>query len=817
MSRSKKLLLCFVSLIVIFFTGVAIDLACGPDADPYDYYVSFFHNNVQGEKQYGSFYLDTYDYVFDDREPESEADINSDEWAKYLGHGVKAKDVKEAMYLLPRNDDSIINAEKRIGLHKILIALKDNTFLQELTSGSNPEALQYYLFAKSVEREANVEFTRWDPKPVDTLALQRDGFEALRKATTEQDKFIKLRYLYQAERLLHYSGNIKQAMDVYDHYINYFNTDSHVKGWALALKAGEERHLGDTVQAAYLFSKVFALYPERRVQAYKNFHYCSLGTGVVEKLAVNDKERAVIYTIDGFGTPELNMAYLRKVYGYDPSSEMVGVLLVREINKLEEGYLTPKLNEKEVDNYEYFKEEGADSTKKINRLHLDSLKNFCISLSQDNKYKEPGIGYMASAYLAWMEGSTDEGLQLLSKLDNATVSNKLNDQRQLVKLLLSTQKIEKLNDVNEDQLLPALKWLDNKVAEQARRAKPTNDRYYSSTQYDQNKFAASARDFYKLILAQEYLKQKDTVKAALCILKSETMLDSAATSRTSGNYAMSNRLPSFWMHFLHSNQINQVINWKHQPAGSPYLKFLSSTLSKTLDNDLYDLLGTSYLREHNYSKASSAFKQLKGDSVTWAYVSPDGAADPFIDQVRDYPKTFLRPKSKAYDKVMFAAAMDGLQSKIKSDPQHASIYYYEMATGLYNASHYGNAYYMVSYEWSSYDYGREKRYSYDDDYIKTKTAETYYLKARASSNDPEFKAKCTFMAAKCNQKQVLLPADDRYGDATDSLYDLKVRNNPYFTELKKGYAQTAFYKMAVKDCSYLRDFLKPGSLHKKKQ
>ncbi len=67
-------------------------------------------------------------------------------------------------------------------------------------------------------------------------------------------------------------------------------------------------------------------------------------------------------------------------------------------------------------------------------------------------------------------------------------------------------------------------------------------------------------------------------------------------------------------------------------------------------------------------------------------MSPDGAADPFIDQVRDYPKTFLKPKSKAYDKVMFANAMDGLQSKIKSDPQHVSTYYYQIATGLYNAS-----------------------------------------------------------------------------------------------------------------------------------
>jgi hypothetical protein len=148
-----------------------------------------------------------------------------------------------------------------------------------------------------------------------------------------------------------------------------------------------------------------------------------------------------------------------------------------------------------------------------------------------------------------------------------------------------------------------------------------------------------------------------------------------------------------------------------------------------------------------------------------------------------------------------------IQNKAKTDPKHAATYYFEMATGWYNASHYGNAYYLISYGWNAYDYGRPSRYSYDKDYIKTHTAEFLYLKARTLSTNPEFKARCTFMAAKCRQKQYVIP--DYFGYGNNDKYDLQVRENPYFADLKKNYPKTAFYKTAVNECSYFRDFLSP--------
>ncbi len=813
MPTLKKLIKFSVSLIACFFIGIAIDLACGGEADPYDYYVSFFHNNVQGQRSYGAFYL-SYNYVFDDSEPESETDINCTEWARYLGKDVNVADVKRAMYKISGRDDSVMLRNKLVAQNKLPDSLKNNHFLTAMAEAKNANALKYYLFAKRVEPIVNIAYDRWNPTPLDTIALQDAGNEAFENAKAEPNQFLKLRYFYQAERLFHYRGNYRQAMAVYDKHIDPIKSDSHVKGWALALKAGEERRLGDTVKAAYLFSKVFAAYPERRVQAYKNYHYCSANASDVTRFAANDNEKATIYAIDSFGNPEYDLATLQKVYSYNPAADVIGVLLVRELNKLEERYLTTKLNSVSY-NYNRYTDPDANKVNKASLNEIRGLQLFCNKLSADNKYREAGIGYIASAYLAWMEGiSAQAGLNYLARLDHVNLDAKLTDQKNLVKLLLTAQKVQAVNAVNQAELLPALKWLDKKAAEKVKMTRvqgDTPDEFY--TQSNENRFAASARDFYNLILAQSYLKQKDTVMASLCILKSENTFNPQAAKDELAKFETSNFAPVFWKHFLHSKNIEQLIVWKKQAPETAYLKFLTSSLAYISTNDLYDLLGTAYLREHNYSQAIAAFKKIKKIKTTEPVYTNTEAADPFINQLADYPKIFRKPGTLVYDKLLFAQKLLSLQNKAEKDSKNAATYYFQIATGLYNASHYGNAYYLISYEWNADDYGRLYHYSYDIDYIKTQTAESFYLKARALGANLEFKARCTYMAAKCRQKQFVAPDDISY--TRNNKYDKQVRNNPYFADLQKNYAKTAFYKTGVNECSYFRDFLSSNKKIKK--
>ncbi|MEZ2336120.1 hypothetical protein AB6735_10820 [Mucilaginibacter sp. RCC_168] len=802
MTTSKKLLICSVSLIIFFFAEIAINVACGGEGDPYDYYVSFFHNDIQRTQEYRPFYFTSYSFLYDDEEQVSEATLNSREWAAYLGHAVKAEDVEKAMYQLKGNADTVLYNGYLDGKGALPDSLKNNSFLQSLAS--NKSALSYYQFAKGVEPIANVKSEYWNPKEMDTDALKKAGEEALSNANTEKDKFIKLRYLYQAQRLLHYGKYYKEAADVYDKYLVNYKTDSHVKGWALALKAGESRWLGDTVKSAYLFSKIFAAYPERRVQAYRNFNYINAKTENVLALAANKNEKAVIHAIDGFNDPALNINPLKEVYEYESSSDMVGVLLIREINKLEEQYLSATLIPDQTVSSYYGNLPDSSRNKAI--AHIKQLKSFCQKLSAEKKYPEYNLGNLAQAYLAWMQKDTKAGLEYLAALNGEKLSSKFNDQKQIIQLLLTAQGIQQYNEVNEATLLPSLKWLDEKVAHEI-----TSNTSYNLGYYGLSPFAITARNFYQAIMAPIYLKQGDTSKAAIAMLQGDA----------SGNKVTmaSSQTINYWQNYLHSSALNKIIAWKKTPPANPYLHFLTQKLGRYRNDDLYELLGTAYLREHKYPEAATALNRVNEKELnkfpTNFYDEKATGADPFISQMPDYPKLLLNKNGKGYNKRQFAQAMVAYQKQIKANPKNAAASYFNMATAIYNTSTYGNAWYLISYDWSSTDYGRKSLYYYDTDYIKTSNAEKLFLQARQLSTNAEFKAKCTFMAAKCRQKQIKMPSYSDFPDYNytklqnaEKSYDQAVRRNPYFAELQKSYGKTAYYRLAVNDCSYLRDFLK---------
>ena len=781
----RTLLIYCVSFAALIIAGTVVNLACGPETDPYDYYTSFFHSNIQGGNDYKPFRFTSYQFVYDSSEPASEWAINSAEWSNYLGKDVLAADVFKAMYSLNNRTDSALLKSYFKNGERLPDSLAKNTFLRAIQLKRNVGVFNYFRFVKNLEKIANLGQDKWNPQPLDSLALNAAGGTAWKTALAEKDKFLQLRYFYQAQRLLHYGRNYREALGIYNKYIEPNTSQSHVKGWALALKAGELRRLKDPVQSAYLFAKVFAQYPERRIQAYQNYKYLKVKTTAVLALTTNNGERAVIWAIDGFGNMEPALQPLEKVYQYDAASPMVGVLLVREIAKLEENYLTRYLQQNNTitnNAYTNYYLTDRDTLQPFRLAHIDKVNAFCLRLVNERKYPDYNVGYLAGAYLSWMRGDNAGGFVWLRGLNNEQLNPAMNDQKQIIQLLLSAQNIQKLNDINEAQLLPTLKWLDGKVKSEVKKVK--SDYVF----YENQQFTNTARNFYQEVLAPAYLKQGDTTKAALALLKS-----GANTG--------------FWETNLHPTQTARIIRWKKTPSTVPYVAFLSDKLSTIKLNYLQELLGTAYLREHQYAKAIAAFKLV--DPVTLnKFPSDYEKSDPFIDRINDYPKIKRYGKTPGFNKLQFAQTMNELEQKIKTDEKNAPTYYYRYATGLYNTSHYGNAWYLISYEWESSDFGRAELYSYDNDYVKTRNAEKYYLLARSVSNNEEFKAKCTFMAAKCEQKQVVAPSHllPDY-QILQKEYLLGLKSNKYFGELKANYKKTAFFKKSVGDCSYLKDFI----------
>ena len=878
----SKLLLYFVSITGFCLASVAIIVACSDEPDPYDYYTSFFHADVQGKKDFGPFYFTDYQFTYSNEEPGNEAAINATEWAEYLGPKVKAIDVEKIMYHLD-------SAGKERAYHffeqdpPVADSLAKSSFLWSLKDPAHDAAKRYYQFAVMAEMLGNSNYNYWEPAPVDTLGLLQEAAKALNAATAESDSFLKLRYYYQAQKLNHYAGNFGEARNIYDQHIAESPSKSHVKGWALALKAGEERRMGDTVRAAYLFSKVFADYPERRLQAYRNYNYIDAPFDAVLRMARTPIEKANLYAIKGFSNPEIETTNLEQVYDEAPSSSMVGVLLVREINKLEQYYLTPLLsnnNDRFYSSAQTTKPQALQPPKSLNNLllgasivallvgitiliiglrkqndnssfkiggsmlillggfclawllthkstaplekdtlaqgsffvnmpdsvkskydtHIEQLRSFCIKLTNERKYAEPQVATLANAYLYFMQNMPDKGLTELQDLKVEGISEKLNDQKQIIHLLLSAQRVKQYKAVDEASILPSLKWLDNKVIAGGK-PKPYT---YPPTPDINNQFAITQRNFYNYVLAPAYLRQGDTAKAALA------MLNSNNNNMASTDWYISGNFPDFWYNYLHSAPIKQLIDWKKQRPTEEYLAFLSNSLNSLNTDSLNELLGTVALREHKYAEAAIAFQQIKNPKLINSNYNGENyynsgeilQGDPFVVEIKDYPKHF---KGKKYTKLSFAKKMADLESRIKSEPKNAEAYY-QMANGLYNTSTYGNSWGLISYLWSSLDFGRKAMYYYDDDYVKALSAKTYYLKARELSTDTEFKAMCTFMAAKCEQKALEAPGyTDDYVER-EKQYLKQLKQNKYFEDLKP-YRSTAFYKKAVEECSYLADFI----------
>src|SRR5205823_2048552 len=151
--------------------------------------------------------------------------------------------------------------------------------------------------------------------------------------------------------------------------------------------------------------------------------------------------------------------------------------------------------------------------------------------------------------------------------------------------------------------------------------------------YDLKPYSAASRDFYNYVLAPAYLKQKDTTMAALAIFKS------GSTPPFSLQYYSSlysgNNIPEFWQRHLHSYHLKKILGWSGQKNRSAYLKLLMGEIDKKTTISLYELLGTAYLREHNYTAAANTYKRVSKRMKNYFNNgdSDDGYPAPFVSQI----------------------------------------------------------------------------------------------------------------------------------------------------------------------------------------
>ncbi|MBC9934600.1 hypothetical protein [Chitinophaga qingshengii] len=765
----KKFIVFFISFCAVLFGNVIYTLSCGPEEDPYDYYISFF-NPYPSAPGYEPFYYSGLSPFYDDA-ASSEYDINIGDWQRFTGDKVKAADIREYVYTYTKEEMSAVATRSTASLPD---SVSKNTFARFLQEDRNQEAARYLLFAKTCEPFVS-QSDRWSAPERNIPAMTALEKEAAELYEKTSNKDIRDRYAFQQVRLLHYSGRYEEAAATFDKLFKKAGS-SLLYYKSLALKAGAVQHMGDSVQGAYLFSRVFDKAVPLRTSCYISMRWGNAPEEAVYNLCKDNREKAMVAAIYGMRPDELNLEPLKKVYAFDPASPAMNVLLGREISKLESMFLNKAVSTST----------DSASMAAIVKLspELASMVNVKIrpmigwmnSIIDKGKVKDLAFWQVNSAYLSYMCRDYEVARAMLNKVNSKEPD--IRNQWEVVNILLNVNEQKSIDAALETKLLASFKWLDEQMG-----STPPPDKWWMSGR--DRFFAKTYRNLLGAILAPKYHLQGDYVK--------ESLIRGRCDSLKAYDYFLSGASAEDQIYGqMNSAQLLQLHNFMKSTGKTPYESYLAGFFPKGIDLDA--TIGESYVRVHDFKNAQPWFK--KANNLAASYLV-------FKELYQDFgPDTAERAFSKPITQLQYVDRMLALQEKMKVTPVDAKVYY-EYATGLFNITYYGRTWnfvqkYRPSTTW--YTTACEKD-PFEKQYFGCYAAEGYYLKAAQAATDPEFRAKCFFMAARCYQKHVT-PMED-----SQKYYAALVRNR-YFPVLKSNYSQTRLYQEVYGQCSYLRDFVK---------
>ncbi len=808
MPNYKKLLLLSSTTLAFFFGEIATNIACGPEIDPYDNQTTYYLPHLE-DNGFSAFQFIPYQFLYSDEEPVKESLINAEAWVKHLGPAVKVGDVEQLMYKSNTETANLASNQQKSTWSNLPDSVRGNTFLKTLIDGKHEAERAYFIFTKKQEPITNIQHSYWDPDTRNFKEIIQFAELAEQQiAKYPKNSFLYIRYAYQAARLYLFGQEYTKSMTTYEKYLQPVKGNDAILNWALSNYAGAVRKNGDGAKAAYLFSKLFTMSPERRILAYSNFHYIPASDAEIFQYAKNDADKFNINAIIGFGNSGRALKYLSECYQLDPANTINAVLLGREVNKIE-----AEMNESfylNRDSYTYYSrnEDKGDAKK-----YLDSVRTFALQLYRDKKYVQPQLGLITAAYLSWINKENTLAKEYLSEINESDLNPKLVDQLQITRLLTQLTDWQNSKQLDEIKLTQTLTWLEEKAKLDGKN--DTRKPSWSYNAFEHSNYSLICRNILQNLVVKHYLNTQDTAMASLAAVKADIFYN-YGFAKDSLEENMQWSTMHFWENSLTPKTLLKIRNLLTDNGQQQTLsKFLLKDIKHFNRDYLTELLGTTYLRELDFQKAAKTLAGLPKDHKKmeiknwYSEEQEDIKPNPFIVTINDYPKKY---GSESTTKLKYAERMARLENALKTekDNQKKAAYYFQMATGIYQTSTYGNAWSMVSYDWSSIDNHAASTLHWQRNYLQTKSAKEWYNKARSLSTDRDFKAKCTFMLAKCEQKDFVYTNESRW-----QYYDSPLKNpfyrfsmqNKYFKELGAQYKNTPFFTIASRECTYLRDFL----------
>jgi hypothetical protein len=388
------------------------------------------------------------------------------------------------------------------------------------------------------------------------------------------------------------------------------------------------------------------------------------------------------------------------------------------------------------------------------RFTRDSINQDLLQLvtriAEAGNTEKPFMWQIAAGYLNMLNGSPQKAATWYASAEKKLPNNQLvQNQLRLLKLVNTIASTKQANSQLENAVLKDIEWL--------RTMDNNGDAVFRRT---------GAFEWVKRTMANRYLQQKDYIKS-VCFV----------------NY------PGFYT------------NDSHVEAMKSFLDKTNKTPYEQLCANLYimkkaDLLEYQAIRQALHDNLIDAIAKMEssGNNTTLP-------GNPFNGRLQDcHDCDHEAPQKIKYTKLSLLKKMSDM--KAGADVYSNALL---LANAYYNITHYGNA--RAFYECKVIGSSHYSPIAIDSAFQPLLTsmalAAKYYNMALNAAKTDEQKARCQFMLAKCER-------NEWYNEYKwNTTVDFIAWNG--FKTLKQQYANTQYYKEAIRECGYFRTYL--NSLH----
>jgi hypothetical protein len=719
----KKFLVFTVLLVSSFYKS----LACGYSPEGEDIRYSLFKPEYFNYSLYKAFYYNAnlwgYNYDYNPNNYITNLDANILDWYNFTNKKVA---IEEIEYF---NSNFVLTDIK---------PKSKNEFINYLYLNNKAEAIAYLKMAKNCEAINN--FDNEDVWERDEVKNNNDRVVLLNKlikiTKKEKSLYFKRKYAFLTIRLAYYAGKKDIVKTIFETNFKDSKPD-YLYNWSLYFYTFTKNSKDFMLDAANLMADC----PEK---LYASYYYFNNGFKIEEALkqTKNKNEIANVYAYAAVQKVDASLDYLKEIYKNNPKSKILGFLLLREINKIEDWVYTPYYSNftpaLEYDAYISDEKEKTTSETLRNRsekdrLYARELLDFINSIKINTTY-DPMIWQASQINLKFIAKQYLDCLQQIRAFEKVYKSEKVYEEIEKIKALCITA-----NQENGSAVI-----------------KPEIETIILKNQKDERFIFALGREL--------EFKGNLTDGIALISLFENDFSEGydgnnvewrANRIKTSGNLEVFYNYLDYLDFVYTAKDLHKIVDRLNVNFSNEFEKMIYNKLLKDKDY-LIDLLGTKYIRENKLGKALTTFKSL--DKKYWDdnYNSWERGnygenyvfnQNPFYDF--NYTENFIDHSEKYLVTKLSVTEHLIKYTNLANNPKtkDRDYYYFLIANCYYNMTSYGNSWMMRRY--SSYSRGSDT--IANDSYIdeieyrnKIKAVQNYELAFQNSKTD-KFKALCLRM------------------------------------------------------------------------